>query len=81
VPALLVAATLGKRGRCAAVFDGCAPSGRAPAGGFRFAILAQRKRPAIHGRPPTGLIRPKPFAFTRSAGTGLPRALPTTLER
>jgi len=56
------------------VFDGCAPSGRASAGGFRFAILAQRKRPAVHGRPPAGLIRPKPFAFARSAPAG-PRPL------
>ncbi len=46
------------------------PSGRATAGGFRFAILAQRKRPAVHGRPPAGLIRPKPFAFARSAAAG-----------
>jgi len=51
--------SLGKGSRCAAMFDGWRPFGLGRSGGgFRFALLAQRKRPAIPGRPPTGLFRP-----------------------
>src|ERR1700754_3673839 len=31
--------------------------GRRPTGGFRFDILSQRKRLAIHGQPPAGFFR------------------------
>src|SRR6201991_3329914 len=62
----------GKEGpRRAAVYLLPYGPGRAASGGFRFDILSQRKRPAIHGRPPTGFFHslPSPAATDPEGGT------------
>src|ERR1700754_781073 len=57
--------------RRAAVFLLPFGPGRAASGGFRFDFLSQRKRPAIHGRPPAGFFHspPSPTATGPEGGT------------
>src|ERR1700754_1603285 len=57
--------------RRAAVFLLPFGPGRAASGGFRFDFLSQRKRPALHGRPPAGFFHslPSPAATGPEGGT------------
>src|SRR6201991_3914591 len=62
----------GKEGpRRAAVYLLPFGPGRAASGGFRFDLLSQRKRPALHGRPPAGFFPslPSPAASGPEGGT------------